>query len=272
MEKFISRIVLIRGAVLLMALGLSGCQSTATPLLEQPAPTPQIALTASPTSIVPTQTSIPTSTPDQLVEKARAFFEPILAVIAERPPDFEDDFSTSGRDWQFFEPYVRIENGSLEINVPEGETYGSAQHSQMWAPDFVFQIDVRADVLEDVPEHVSEVDILLREQASKGGSYSLSLYPQLAKWQIYDHVDDMLLATGGLPDQASMGQWMKIVVVARGNQFAIFINDQFIYYFIDDTLPDGQNKFGAGGPGGGRAEAKFDNVKFWNLDNVPGLP
>ena len=271
MNDLIRRIVLINGVVLFLTFGLSGCQFSATPL-EQPAPTLQITPTASPILAVPTQVLIPTSTPDPLIEQARAFFEPILAVIADRPPDFEDDFSTSGGDWQLFEPYVRIENGSLEINVPEGETYGSAQHSKMWASDFVFQIDVRADVLEGVPEHVSEVDILLREQASKGGSYSLSLYPQLAKWEIYDHVDGTQLATGSLPDFASMGQWMKIVVIARGNQFAVFINDQPISYFVDDTIPDGQNKLGAGSPGGGKADVKFDNVKFWNLDNVPGLP
>jgi hypothetical protein len=213
----------------------------------------------------------PTPTIDPAVEQARAFAEPILTAIADRRPDFEDDFSTSGSGWQLFESYVRIENSSLEISVPEGKTYGSAQHSHMWNSDFVFQVDVRADVLERVPERVSKVDILLREQASVGGSYSLSLYPQLAKWEIYDHVDGTQLATGSLPDLVSMGQWMKVVVVARGNQFAVFINDQPIAYFVDDTIPDGQNKLGAGG-GGGRAEVKFDNVKFWNLENVPGLP
>jgi len=222
-------------------------------------------------SLTPASILSPTPTIDPVIEQARAFAEPILTAIADRQPDFEDDFSTSGRGWQLFESYVRIENGSLEISVPEGETYGSAEHSQMRASNFVFQVDVRADVLERIPEHVSKVDILLREQ-TLGGSYSLSLYLQLAKWEIYDHVDGTQLATGSLPDLDSMGQWMKVVVVARGNQFAVFINDQPMAYFVDNTILDGQNKLGAGGPGGGRADAKFDNVKFWNLDNVPGLP
>jgi len=65
---------------------------------------------------------------------------------------------------------------------------------------------------------------------------------------------------------------MKVVIIARGSQFAVFVNDQPIDYFVDDSIPDGQNKLGAGGPGGGRADVKFDNVKFWNLENVSGLP
>lgn len=219
---------------------------------------------------MPILTIAPTDTPNPLVEQARTFAEPILQAIANRPPDFEDDFSVN-RGWQLFELWDVIDSGVLKINVPEGETYGSARHSQMLASDFVFQVDVRADVLESIPERVSKADILLRERASVGGSYSLSLLPQLAKWEIYDHVDGAQLATGSLPDLVSMGQWMKIVVVARGNQFAVFINDQPIAYFVDDTIPDGQNKLGAGG-GGGRADVKFDNVKFWNLENVPGLP
>jgi len=32
-------------------------------------------------------------------EQARAFAEPILAAIANRLPDFEDDFSTPGSGW-----------------------------------------------------------------------------------------------------------------------------------------------------------------------------
>jgi hypothetical protein len=157
----------------------------------------------------------------------------------------------------------------LEISVPEGETFGGAQHSQMWASDFVFQMDARADVL----ERDSNVGILLRENILFGGSYSVSLFPQLrGRWMIYDHVDGTDLAQGSAPDVVAMGQWMKVVIIARGSQFAVFVNDQPIDYFVDDTIPDGQNALSASGGGGGRADVKFDNVKFWNLNNVPGLP
>jgi len=131
--------------------------------------------------------STPTPTPQ--TNQARAFAEPILAAIQDRTPDFEDDFSTSGRGWQLSGSYVRIENGNLEISVPEGETYAVAAHSQMWAPDFVFQVDVQADVL----ERDSKVDILLRE-ISPLGRYSVSLFPQQGGWWVYDHADGTELA------------------------------------------------------------------------------
>jgi predicted Ser/Thr protein kinase len=236
-------------------------QATATSVVSKPTNTPGPTRTSA-----PTRTPAPTSTPT--THPARTFAEPILAAIADRPPDFEDDFSTGGHGWRSCESY-RIENGSLEISVPEGETFGGAQHSQMWASDFVFQMDARADVL----ERDSNVGILLRENILFGGSYSVSLFPQLrGRWMIYDHVDGTDLAQGSAPDVVAMGQWMKVVIIARGSQFAVFVNDQPIDYFVDDTIPDGQNALSASGGGGGRADVKFDNVKFWNLENVPGLP
>lgn len=73
-----------------------------TPIPVSPTPTP-LPTTPTPTPIPPTisPTSLPTTSP--LVEQARAFAEPILQAIADHKPDFEDDFSTAnkGWDWEF---------------------------------------------------------------------------------------------------------------------------------------------------------------------------
>jgi hypothetical protein len=67
-------------------------QATATSVVSKPTNTPGPTRTSA-----PTRTPAPTSTPT--THPARTFAEPILAAIADRPPDFEDDFSTGGRGW-----------------------------------------------------------------------------------------------------------------------------------------------------------------------------
>jgi hypothetical protein len=45
------------------------------------------------------EASAPTPTPDSPADQARAFAEPILAAIADRPPDYEDDFGDPTSGW-----------------------------------------------------------------------------------------------------------------------------------------------------------------------------
>ncbi|KAF0107385.1 MAG: hypothetical protein FD146_1863 [Anaerolineaceae bacterium] len=66
--------------------------------LVAPPPTPTRAATMTATPVPPTATAAPTltSTPDP----ARVFGGPILAEIANRPPDYQDDFSNPSSGWE----------------------------------------------------------------------------------------------------------------------------------------------------------------------------
>ncbi|RMD60916.1 hypothetical protein D6833_08940, partial [Candidatus Parcubacteria bacterium] len=58
----------------------------------------------------------PTPVPGSMADQARAFAEPILQAIADRPPDFEDDFSNPGSGWDIGE------RGPSEDDWEYGET------------------------------------------------------------------------------------------------------------------------------------------------------
>ena len=235
----------------------------------------------------PTLTIAPTDTPNPLVEQARAFAEPILQAIANRPPDFEDDFSTSGGGWQSFEsPYSSISDGVLKISVPAGETtnpgstsYVGENNSHLSDVNFVFQMDIRAKSL--TPDLGTGIIFRFlndeKTTSSPQGYFTFDLFPSLGEWRIVDHhteVENPLIAQGK-SNAITLGQWMKIRIIARGNTFAVYLNDQPLSYFFNDFHPMGTISFFAGngtGISAGDIQVEFDNVKFWNLENVPGLP
>jgi len=217
-----------------------------------------------------------------------AFFAPILATIADRPPDFVDDFSFAGNGWQSFEsPYSSISDGVLKISVPAGEasdpgkstSYVGENNSSLSGLDFVFQMDVRAKSLP--PD--SGTGIIFRflndekTTSSPQGYFTFDLSPGLGEWKIVDHhtqVENPLIAQGK-SNAVTLGQWMKIRIIARGSTFAVYLNDQPLSYFVNDLHPMGVISFFAGngtGISAGDIQVEFDNVKFWNLENVPGLP
>jgi len=216
-----------------------------------------------------------------------AFAAPILVAIADRPPDFEDDFSFAGKGWQSYEsPYSSILDGVLKISVPVGETsnpgntsWVGENNSHLSGLDFVFQMDVRAKSLP--PD--SGTGIIFRflddykTTSSPQGYFTFDLFPSLGEWRIVDHhteVENPSIAQGK-SNAVTLEQWMKIRIIARGSTFAVYLNDQPLSYFVNDLHPMGTTSFFAGngtGISAGDIQVEFDNVKFWNLANVPGLP
>ena len=63
----------------------------------------------------------------------------------------------------------------------------------------------------------------------------------------------------------------QIRIVGRDNQFAVYIDGMPVFYLQDDLNPDGEIELWLDSTDG-PVTIEYDNVKFWNLDNVPGLP
>ncbi len=102
--------------------------------------------------LIDNQNSSPSSTPAVLTvgteEEATAFAEPILASIANAPPDLEDDFSTENERWQWEleEPSdigtMQIQDGVLRISGLLGRVKVHAD-SLSGIGDFVLKVDAR---------------------------------------------------------------------------------------------------------------------------------
>jgi len=278
MEDSTGRIVLIRVAVIFLALGLSGCQSSATPEIEQPTPTHQIVETSSPTEVVPTRTSIPTNTPDPLVEQARAFAEPILEAIANRPPDYQDDFSDPTSGWDIMS-YANGER-SGKVGYEDGEYFfiadaASAQyrnvHSWLQIPglsvsDFVMEFDARF-----VSAHQGTIYMHFRVQKKDvyAADVSLDGWVRLGTATINGPREGSAETS---TDLVKPRQTNRIRIIALGPQIALYLNDQPVLMFHEEFVDHGRVILGIWNGSSAPMQVNFDNVKFWSLENVPELP
>ncbi len=59
-----------------------------------------------------------------------------------------------------------------------------------------------------------------------------------------------------------------MLLIGKGSEFAVFLNDRPFTYFRDDSRPDGRIKIGLN-PRTSNTEVEFDNVKFWDISDLP---
>ena len=201
--------------------------------------------------------------------QARAFAEPILQAVADRKPDFEDDFSTAGKGWsggnlQPGESAV-VQNGVARLEVKEKDA--SFGNEALNRKDFVLQLDAR------VAEGDKATQLIVHFH-NLSGEYWFYLVVHSAgnTWLVDKHVpgDQRNLANGS-GNVSPFGEKTRIMIVARGPRAAIYLNGTPVAYFEDADF-DTSGGTGLFCQSLGQAVCEFDNVKFWNLNNVPGLP
>jgi hypothetical protein len=256
----------MNGKIAIVTSGDSTATNTALPM------------TATITPVTPTIAPITPSALNPQAEQARAFAEPILAAIANRPPDVEDDFSFDNDKWSLGfsgENSAQIKEGVLRltvVNATSDEWMGSSNGS-LNADDFVVQFDTRVTTM----EFDSHLSILWRYLTSDNSSYQLALFPSLnGAWSLSGTGSnfagsDFLEVASGNSDVIALNEWFTVTIIGRGSRFAVLLNDQSLYYFEDSRRPIGKVVLGMN-IFTGDATAEFDNVKYWDLANVPGLP
>ncbi|MCC7188363.1 MAG: hypothetical protein IT312_06430 [Anaerolineales bacterium] len=253
-----------------------GCASTPASTMapvptDTPTPTSTSQEPASPPTPVTTP-ELPIPTPNVLSEQASTFAEPILQAIVSQAPDIADDFSFDTGNWDlgYGENPAQIVEGVLRLTVADAtqDEWAGARHVAMSADDFVIQFDVRVPVME-LDSHLS---ISWRWLPSDNSSYWLTLFPRLnGAWSLGGAGNNFFQAANGNLDSIRLGEWFTVTIIGQGNHFAALINGQPLGDFEDTTRPVGRVVLGMN-IFSGDAIAEFDNVKYWNLANVPGLP
>lgn len=201
-------------------------------------------------------------------EQARAFAEPILQAIANRPPDFEDDFSAGGPGWTWDDRMagqVNIVDGVMQVNGTGGHGIFPPQNL-LRSQNFVFEFDARL-------KSRGDMGTFFRQQKADVW-YGFFLYRNNANgyWRVNVSSTQTALAQG-TGSTFAIGKTDQVRIIARGKQFAVYLNGQPIAYFEDATFPEAGNLMPTfAGESGKSVQGEFDNFKFWNLDNVPGLP
>jgi hypothetical protein len=208
------------------------------------------------------------------------FAEPILAAIADRPPDVQEDFSEVGPNWYLEKVNCpnngcSISDGSLSIAA--FPVNGKDAWAQQPFPcctglkTFVMRVDVNTAKLYGE----NAAGIWYTDERRENGKFTATFeyYFELKsdrRWFSLPRFGSR--ENGHLP--RSIPPQITYTLIASRTWFAVYLNDTPITY---KKFNGGQYQatfsFGAWSDGNsGPARVEFDNFNIWNLDNIPNLP
>jgi hypothetical protein len=201
-------------------------------------------------------------------EQARAFAQPILAFVADRPPDFEDDFSQSSSGW----PIGSSDEG--EWGYQDGTYFISStqlprQHCcDAWPEpvpqfsDFVLEVDVG-----EVSGEKGHWNVIFRDGR---GHYGVEFYPddgsfKMFKWLPSIHtnlVDDVYVSNFNRETN-------HLQIIAQGPQIAVYLNEEPLWFLYDESLNTGKIMLRTKTLTNTPFRAHFDNLKVWDISDLP---
>jgi hypothetical protein len=215
-------------------------------------------------------------TTDNPVEQARAFAAPILAAIANRPPDYADDFSDSSSGW----PSGSLTNGSewgyedgayvIVASYPQGCCVSVQSNSVPFFSDFVMELDTRY-----VSEESGAWTVLFREQHGPNVTFpdhfGFSVFHD-GSYRIWKNINqtginlkETIFTPAFMPDQVGN----HLTIVAHGSQFAFFLNDEPLWFIDDESLLEGRFSLSAEGwDENSPLRVQFDNLEIWDISNM----
>jgi serine/threonine-protein kinase len=226
-----------------------------TPPTQTPAPTP----TAPPT-VTPTPTTRPTRTPTPQPAWVTDFAEPILAAIAGRTPDFQDDFSTRAGGWT---PHgwcaawrAKYVDGTLVL------TSCGVERKNDWYGDFVAEVEGRFLSVDsvDFEETSWEPTWSLEFRSTDSGGDKVGIHYTGGSWGCGGGVVALPLQTN------------RLMVIAKGSQVACYVNGKPASFWETTTR---RGYFGLMSIYTGFGEdnvASFDNFKVWDISGISLAP
>jgi hypothetical protein len=237
------------------------------------AKTPTRAPTVTATQPAATPTAPPTAT--AVSQWEINFAQPILDYIASNEPDFEDDFTEARPEWRLtsrteasgektldYADYVTRYALTLRI---EPKTTFTLKSDRLSNPDFALQFDIFL-----YPGSFT-VDQGASFRASDQGAYLLRVYSQNVNWQILKQTSETVeRLVRGYSAELGSGVYTRVLLIVKGDQIAVFFNDQPAGYVQDSTFTNGEVSLEFIG-GSDAVDTIVDNLKYWELkeENKP---
>mgnify|MGYP001606525057 CR=1 FL=1 len=247
---------------------------TGNPLQPTPAAAPTEALTITPS---PTRTAIPSPLPayptgESIPLWVTDFADPILAEVADRKPDFEDDFSRN-RGWLNMMPglvwplYAERYDGMLFLRLPEGTKDSILYNSRINRRNFVLTLEFR--FVHNQP------DDAVRFQFSQPPDQSIAFdFSNNRNWKFQWGSENNLQSTAGIYDHFPPER-IPLTIIMNGTQCAVYLNSDPLTYSSNcriNPLHESAVTFRLLSDNGSDVTANFDNLNLWDLDNIPNLP
>ncbi len=191
------------------------------------------------------------------------FSGPILEEVNGHTPNFADDFSDlNGRfsRWGDLAAGVSFTDGIMRINTA-GTDWASAGGS-LNASDFVLRFDFTPRTISD------QSGIYVDFRCTDDGCYNFGFNLFDDWWGmgympggVYQTVSD------GSSDEVGPDRRTSVIVIASGNEFAFYANGRPILHATHRSLQGEYVSIGVWAPED-VAEVDFDNVQFWDLNNL----
>jgi len=241
-------------------------RNKATP---EPALTPSATHTVTPTetimpSVTPTQTPHPTATATHPPAWVTNFADPVLAAIADRPPDFQDNFDNNSSGWR----HLETNPCGQRIKIVEGElvfTDCRGNHANTAYSDFVLELDAR--FLPETKSNQAAWYVQFRD-----GIYYLSVNMYGLIYFVTDGKERIDLE---IPISAKSGPATNhLLLIAKGSQIAFYFNGAPFYYTNGASYTTqkgivigcwGESPTNLSRP----CVVAFDNFKIWNISDLP---
>jgi hypothetical protein len=233
-------------------------------------------------SVTPTMTPVPaTATKTPVPGTATAtpqpswvsdFAAPILAAIAERTPDFEDDFSVTKYNWIFRDfqqdcpnSFAKVLDGRM-VTQADANCQGRAELESPEIFNFAIQVDMYLDKLDKNP------DRNYRAIFGANGRNDFMMLSSYGRWeQVNCQGRCMIPYDGNISIDVSKP--VTVLMISKSRQNAVYINGKPVYYFSDTEQPSFQNlALGVQGNVNTLSNiVEFDNVKIWDLNKIDSL-
>ncbi len=236
------------------------------PTLPPPTPSPDLSAIPSPDL---------TPNPDAKLAAAQAFADPILAALANRPPDYQNDFSTATNDW-----WIENDTGLGRVVIEDG-------HLRIYADSSPIQVRASNQGLAELKNFVVQVDawpetpgwsaIWLSWRFSGTSWYDLDLAvdnPPWNTWFDFNSGRDSMMLSEGVDRSIKRGKPFTITLIVSGDEYALYFNGHPASYVRDIHKGSrGEILLGASAdPNQPSAVVSYDNIKLWDLDKLPTRP
>jgi len=228
-------------------------------------------------------TAAPTPAPGSAADQARAFAEPILAAIADRPPDFEDDFSDPASGWPIWPIGLTAagdawgyEDGAYFVSLtpsyrdPDGDCSTSLRSDRApWSSDFVLEVDAQF-----VSGGWGRWHVGFRQSESGTSSYLMDIFPN-GDFQLHKSVnDDATTLVQGQDVSVSsfeegLGTTNRLAIIAQGPWIAVYVNGELLCFAYDESLSRGVIALGISNFADAPLRVHFDNFKVWDITDLP---
>jgi hypothetical protein len=212
------------------------------------------------------------------VEQIRTFAEPILAAIADRSPDYEDDFSDPGSGWPIGSTADGdewgYENDACFISatyLPQGKCcIGVGSDTVPLFSDFVLELD--AQFVSGEWGHWGVIFRDLGGIAESPDHYAVGFWPDghFRVWKDIDLNHIALLETAESPVAFEQGYEMNhLTIIAQGPQIAFYVNREPLWFIYDESVSRGRITLNVENlQSTSPLRVHFDNLRVWEISEL----